>query len=384
MAEDMHIFQGRMVGSHIEIIFTLNMKTFCLSVSPFRKVAPLLSIFAQTCNALVQLVLVGTGSEWKEQPRQIRAILSAMPKAELLALCHEIPEERHLCYVQSYFYHGPRSCELQPDECGSPVLRLTGNTVDSHALDCEDQHFASLYTTTGICNVPANEMLTTSTTIISSSRICGVVCRKDKTLNLCIAARNATIRGAQRWACPERQQLIIRQALQVACASNPIDGCCIRVPELVAYIYDNDLECDSAVRWSCIMGGLYKPIDGTPLGESLDTCLGDSKMQILADQISKMMDSLHQRGFVWGGEYQGGQEAKTLLDCIVVDRRGDPWLVDGFGATYHKDVVQSDCQALASLLRQMEVDPLQSREGSVDAEGEVWIDHEILNTHTSE
>lgn len=223
-------------------------------------------------------------------------------------------------------------------------------------MDREDEHFASLHVTPGLCNISASEISIVSADITFSSRICGDVHRTDYSLNHCIATRNAVVKGAQRWSSPELQQLIARKALQAACAADPFEGCRIRVPELLACVYDDDLECEKTMRPSRIVGGLYRTIQGVPLSDFLGSAWpGHAKVKLVAGQISAMMESLHRLGFVWGGEFKSGEEAKTLIDCIVVDEQCFSWLVDGFGATYDEEVIHSDCQALISLLKQMEV-----------------------------
>ncbi|XWW96892.1 hypothetical protein V2A60_004872 [Cordyceps javanica] len=175
-------------------------------------------------------------------------------------------------------------------------------------MDSQDQQLARMYTVAEMRNFSASEISVTPTTDISASRICGEVRRMETEVYHCIAVRYTGDRGVKRWACPERRQLIIRQRLQAACKASPAEGH-VRVPDLLAYVYDDDPECDVAFR----------------------------KSRIMADC------------FVWGGE----SEAKSLVDCVMIDMLGYPWLVDGFGAMYHEDIVQSDNKALVSLLNRM-------------------------------
>lgn len=106
VSERLHVFHGMVVGDHIEIIFGLNMKTFRLSVSRITKENPSLQAFAHTCNTIVQLVLLGTETQWKYETEEIQDILATTPKTDLLGICHENPDAPRLCYVQSYLSHG--------------------------------------------------------------------------------------------------------------------------------------------------------------------------------------------------------------------------------------------------------------------------------------
>ncbi|KAM3538171.1 hypothetical protein ARSEF1564_008910 [Beauveria bassiana] len=336
------------VGNHVEIIFELNAKAFCLFIPPFRKQTLLPPYFTRTCNALVHLVLQATAGNWHlGVQKQISDSLASIPKPELLSVCRGKPEIPGFCFVQLYFRHAPRSCALQPNAYEEPVIRLSsdGFDLDSHALDREDRYFASQHATARISNISANDVSVTVNTSISASRICGEVRRRDNTRYYCIVARDASVRGTRRWECPERRQLVVRQALQAACAADPDDDGCIRVPELLAYVHDEDMECDRGVRLQRIMGALYRKIDGIALRLHINTPQRrEPTAQVLADRLASMMASLHRRGFVWGGEHKEGQvssvgqEAKTLMDCLVLDKQGYPWLIDGFGAAYHEDV----------------------------------------------
>ncbi|KAK8143506.1 hypothetical protein G3M48_007155 [Beauveria asiatica] len=379
------------VGNHVEIIFELNTKAFCLFIPPFRKQTLLPPYFTRTCNALVHLVLQATAGNWHlGVQKQISDSLASIPKPELLSICRGKPEIPGFCFVQLYFRHAPRSCSLQPNAYEEPVIRLSGDgfDLDSHALDRQDRYFASQHATARISNISANDVSVTVNTAISASRICGEVRRRDNTKYYCIAARDASVRGARRWECPERRQLVVRQALQAACAADPDDDGCIRVPELLAYVHDEDMECDRGVRLQRIMGALYRKIDGITLRLHINTPQRrEPTAQALADRITSMMASLHRRGFVWGGEHQdgqasAGQEAKTLMDCLVLDKQGYPWLIDGFGATYHEDVVRSDEKALASLLTQMKINVTEPVEAFAhdQGSGSGWPEQEISST----
>ncbi|KAM3447561.1 hypothetical protein MY3296_008591 [Beauveria thailandica] len=383
------------VGNHVEIIFELNTKAFCLFIPPFRKQTLLPPYFTRTCNALVHLVLQATAGNWHlGVQKQISDSLASIPKPELLSICRGKPEIPGFCFVQLYFRHAPRSCSLQPNAYEEPVIRLSGDgfDLDSHALDREDRYFASQHATARISNISANDVSVTVNTAISASRICGEVRRRDNTKYYIIAARDASVRGTRRWECPERRQLVVRQALQAACAADPGDDGCIRVPELLAYVHDEDMECDRGVRLQRIMGALYRKIDGITLRLHINTPQRrEPTAQALADRITSMMASLHRRGFVWGGEHQDGQasvgqEAKTLMDCLVLDKQGYPWLMDGFGATYHEDVVRSDEKALASLLTQMKINVTEPVEAFAhdQGSGSGWPEQDISSTACEE
>ncbi|OAA69567.1 hypothetical protein ISF_02837 [Cordyceps fumosorosea ARSEF 2679] len=387
----MRIFQAEIVGNNVEIIFELNMRTFCLSVAPMRKNAsPSHLYFTQTCNALVQLVLQTNGGNWhlSRGQTQIHDTLANIPKPELLALCCTSLRPGRL---QLYLSREPRRCELRQDDLsGEPVLRLTKTSrvlpdPERQALGGEDRHFASMYASdAGMGCVSANEVSVTSTTSISPARICGDVYRTDAAGGAaavtyhCIAARDAGVRGARRWACPQRRQLVARQALQAACAAEPDDddgGGCIRVPALLAYLYDDDdeeEEEDGEVRRSRVMGGLYRRIEGgVPLRVFLAAAAGRGEPKMgavsaVATEVAGMVAGLHRREFVWGGEseeMEGDAERRTLMDCLVVDRQGHAWLVDGFGAGYHQEALQSDDRAVMALLSQMKLYFPEDEEG---------------------
>ncbi|KAM3538176.1 hypothetical protein ARSEF1564_008915 [Beauveria bassiana] len=394
MAEHLRATQARIVGNHVEIIFELNAKAFCLFIPPFRKQTLLPPYFTRTCNALVHLVLQATAGNWHlGVQKQISDSLASIPKPELLSVCRGKPEIPGFCFVQLYFRHAPRSCALQPNAYEEPVIRLSsdGFDLDSHALDREDRYFASQHATARISNISANDVSVTVNTSISASRICGEVRRRDNTRYYCIVARDASVRGTRRWECPERRQLVVRQALQAACAADPDDDGCIRVPELLAYVHDEDMECDRGVRLQRIMGALYRKIDGIALRLHINTPQRrEPTAQVLADRLASMMASLHRRGFVWGGEHKEGQvssvgqEAKTLMDCLVLDKQGYPWLIDGFGAAYHEDVVRSDEKALASLLTQMNIEVTDLVEAFAHDQGSGWPQQEMSSTTTCE
>ncbi|KAJ3497364.1 hypothetical protein NLG97_g1963 [Lecanicillium saksenae] len=332
MAEDLYIHGGKIVGNHVEIVFELKAEIFCLSVPPVRKNTKPFN-FSQTCNSLVEAVLMSASfsSYFAENGEaKIRHLLLRIPKHELLQSHPGPSEARHYSCVKYYFHHGLRRCELHPGDDGKALFQLCRNVAldDVQANDLDDQNFANMLLTADIPTVPAGEIFITPSTMISATRIHGEVRGQNDLVYHCIAARNVSYQGARRWNCPERRQIIARQQLQLACAANPSEGCNIHVPDLLAYFYDDNLGRDLLAQQACIMGGL-----------------------------------------LWGGEYGPAEDARLLIDSLVIDRQGDPWLVDGFGTTYHEDVVQNDKIALLLLYDAMRLESMEPTDVSEEEDG---------------
>lgn len=367
LTQRIFIHSTRLVGNGADIIFELNTKLFSLSVYPVRSDYRH-ARYRETCNELMHLAIStvsATDVGPDEVPARIRSLLASLHKPLLLDYCDPLPDPDDCDYLQVYFHDGMRFCDLAQNHRGRVELRLlplTPGAVYYDDQDEEERELADEHVGAGASFYSARDVLMNPTTDVMDLYVYGAVQLKgmeEGDVYYIIASRNKKVHGAARWECPAQKQLIVRQSLTLAACAGEESMAAIRVPPLLAYIYD---DADKSTSWpvdldtrrTYIMGGLYEYVDGMPLRR----VIGRSEtLRRLATRVGEMMLALHRRKCVWGGEHSDGgaalAEGRTLIDCLVVDRQGHPWLVDGFGAAYHEDAVRSDMAALRELFGQM-------------------------------